>query len=116
MPPEAAPCHPCGPAAIPEHPAMNKISAIQPDTLRRKVEDAVREAIVAEWRALQQGALFDGYRGSPALDVEALADLVATLGRVMTGTPAIREIEGHRTIFDQLSVMPEHLACLLCRN
>jgi len=26
---------------------MNKISAIQPDTLRRKVEDAVREAITS---------------------------------------------------------------------
>lgn len=55
--------------------------------------DLTREAIIGEWRALQQGALFDGYRGSPALDVEGLADLVATLGRVMTGTPAIREVD-----------------------
>ncbi|WP_343527007.1 acetate--CoA ligase family protein [Sphingomonas sp.] len=55
--------------------------------------DLTRDAIVAECRALQQGALFDGYRGSPALDVEALADLVATLGRVLAGSPSLREID-----------------------
>ncbi len=55
--------------------------------------DLPHAAIVAELRALKQGALFDGWRGSPALDIAAVADLVATLGRVLAGTPAIREID-----------------------
>ncbi|MGW8189044.1 acetate--CoA ligase family protein [Sphingomonas hankookensis] len=55
--------------------------------------DLTPDAIVAELRALKQGALFDGYRGSPALDVEAVAALIAGLGRVLIGSPAIREID-----------------------
>ncbi|MDO6415552.1 acetate--CoA ligase family protein [Sphingomonas sp. BIUV-7] len=49
--------------------------------------------IVAELRALKSGALLDGWRGSPALDVDAVADLIAALGRLLEGTPAIREID-----------------------
>jgi acyl-CoA synthetase (NDP forming) len=52
-----------------------------------------RAEIVAELRALKSGALLDGWRGSPALDVEAVADLIANLGRLLEGTPAIREID-----------------------
>lgn len=55
--------------------------------------DLTLDAIVAELRALKQGALFDGYRGSPALDVEAVAVLIAGLGRVLAGSPTIREID-----------------------
>lgn len=55
--------------------------------------DLTPDAIVAELRALKQGALFDGYRGSPALDVEAVAVLIAGLGRVLAGSPTIREID-----------------------
>lgn len=55
--------------------------------------DLTHRAIVAELRALKQGALFDGYRGSPALDVDAVARLIANLGRVLAGTPSIREID-----------------------
>lgn len=55
--------------------------------------DLTPDAIVAELRALKQGALFDGYRGSPALDVEAVAALIAGLGRVLAGSPTIREID-----------------------
>lgn len=55
--------------------------------------DLTRDAIIAELRRLKQGALLDGYRGSPALDVGAVADLVMVLGRVLTGTPSIREID-----------------------
>ncbi|PXA91252.1 CoA-binding protein, partial [Nostoc sp. 3335mG] len=55
--------------------------------------DLTHDRIVAELRALQQGALFDGYRGSPPLDVDAVADLVTTLGRILAGTPDIREID-----------------------
>ncbi|RYD67711.1 MAG: CoA-binding protein, partial [Sphingomonadales bacterium] len=55
--------------------------------------DLPREAVIAALRSLKQGALLDGYRGSPALDVEAVADLVVGLGSVLAGTPAIREID-----------------------
>lgn len=55
--------------------------------------DLSHDAIVAELRLLKQGALLDGYRGSPALDVDAVARLIAGLGRVLSGTPSIREID-----------------------
>jgi len=55
--------------------------------------DLTHDAICAELRALKQGALLDGYRGSPPLDIDAVAQLIAGLGRVLAGTPAIREID-----------------------
>jgi len=55
--------------------------------------DLPHAAIVAELRKLKQGALLDGYRGSPALDVDAVARLISDLGRVLAGTPSIREID-----------------------
>lgn len=55
--------------------------------------DLSREAIIAQLRALKSGVLLDGWRGAPALDVGAVADLVQHLGRVLTGTPRIREID-----------------------
>lgn len=50
-------------------------------------------AIAAELRKLKSGALLDGYRGSPALDVDAVAGIIATVSRLLLGTPAIREID-----------------------
>lgn len=55
--------------------------------------DLTHDAIVAELRRLKQGALLDGYRGSPALDVAAAAALIATLGRILAGTAALREVD-----------------------
>ncbi len=55
--------------------------------------DLGREAIVAELRKLKSGALLDGWRGAPALDVDAVADVIIALGRLLRGTPAIREID-----------------------
>lgn len=55
--------------------------------------DLTHDAIVAELRQLRQGVLFDGYRGAPALDIDAVARLITSLGRVLVGTPAIREID-----------------------
>jgi len=52
-----------------------------------------RDDIVAEIMRLQSAALLAGWRGSPPLDVGAVADLVTTLGQVLAGTPAIREID-----------------------
>lgn len=42
---------------------------------------------------LKQAALLKGYRGSPALDVAALAELIVQMGRIMAGNPRIREID-----------------------
>jgi acyl-CoA synthetase (NDP forming) len=55
--------------------------------------DLSRDAIIAELRALKSGALLDGWRGAPALDVDAVADIIATLGQLLRGTPEIREID-----------------------
>jgi acyl-CoA synthetase (NDP forming) len=55
--------------------------------------DLTPEAIEAELRALKQGPLLDGWRGSLALDVGAVAGIITTLGRVMRGTPGILEID-----------------------
>jgi succinyl-CoA synthetase beta subunit len=55
--------------------------------------DLTIDAIVDELRQLKSGALFDGWRGAPALDVAAVAEIVQALGRLLLGTPAIREID-----------------------
>ena len=61
--------------------------------VRLLAPDLGPQAIIAELRTLKSGALLDGYRGSPALDVDAVATLVAALGQLLLGTPAIREID-----------------------
>jgi len=43
--------------------------------------------------ALKQAPLLKGWRGAPALDVDALAGLIVQVGRVMTGNPRIREVD-----------------------
>jgi acyl-CoA synthetase (NDP forming) len=55
--------------------------------------DLGREGIVAAIRGLRMAPLLDGFRGAPAMDVGALADLVQRLGRVVAATPAIREVD-----------------------
>ncbi|MGI4876928.1 MAG: acetate--CoA ligase family protein [Janthinobacterium lividum] len=61
--------------------------------VRLLAPDLPHAAIVAELLKLKSGALLTGFRGSPALDVDAVADIVVALGRVLAGTPAIREID-----------------------
>lgn len=51
--------------------------------------EQVKEGLLA----LQQAPLLTGWRGSPALDVDALAALIVKVGQVMTGNPSIREID-----------------------
>jgi acyl-CoA synthetase (NDP forming) len=55
--------------------------------------DLGAEQVKAGLLGLQQAPLLTGWRGSPALDTDALAALVVQIGRVMTGNPAIREID-----------------------
>ena len=58
--------------------------------------------VLHELDQLQAAALLHGYRGSPRLDREALAELIVRLGQVLRGTPAIREIDLNPVI-----VLPE---------
>lgn len=55
--------------------------------------DMGKDQVVAGLLALKQAPLLKGWRGAPALDVDALADLIVQMGRVMTGNPRIREID-----------------------
>jgi acetate---CoA ligase (ADP-forming) len=55
--------------------------------------DMTREAIMAELLSLKQAALLKGYRGAPALDVGAVADLIAKVGQLLLGEPGIRELD-----------------------
>jgi len=61
--------------------------------VRLIAHDLTAEAVIAELRKLKSAALFEGFRGSPPLDIEAVAALVCTLGAVLAGTPQIREID-----------------------
>ncbi len=55
--------------------------------------DMSKDLVVKGLLDLKQAPLLNGYRGSPALDVEALADLIVLMGRVMNGNPSMREID-----------------------
>jgi acyl-CoA synthetase (NDP forming) len=50
-------------------------------------------AILAELDQLKSTALLHGFRGAPALDVKAVAAIVANVGRLLVGEPRIREID-----------------------
>ncbi len=43
--------------------------------------------------ALKQAPLLKGWRGAPPRDIDALAELIMTTGRIMSGNPRIREID-----------------------
>jgi hypothetical protein len=51
------------------------------------------DAIVRELHLLKQSPLLRGFRGSPALDVEAVAGIVSRLGELALAEPSIREID-----------------------
>ncbi len=55
--------------------------------------DMDKDDIIAALGQLKQAPLLHGWRGAPALDVAALADLVLTLGRIVEGNPNIREVD-----------------------
>lgn len=61
--------------------------------VRLLTPDLNKEAILKELNKLKQAALLHGYRGSPALDVNAVADMIVTLGRVLIAEPDLREID-----------------------
>jgi acyl-CoA synthetase (NDP forming) len=55
--------------------------------------DLSRAAIIQALYSLRSGSLFRGYRGSPALDVDAVAQIIEQVGAVLQGEPSIREID-----------------------
>ncbi len=55
--------------------------------------DMPRDAIIAELHALKSGVVLRGFRGSPALDVGAVADIIMRLGALLLAEPSIREID-----------------------
>ncbi|HWJ71340.1 MAG TPA: acetate--CoA ligase family protein [Sphingobium sp.] len=61
--------------------------------VRLLAPDLTQAGIIAELNQLKQAALFHGYRGAPALDVEAAAALIATIGQLLLGEPSIEELD-----------------------
>ncbi len=55
--------------------------------------DMGKDQVVTGLLSLKQAPILAGWRGAPALDVGALADLIVQMGQVMTGNPRIREID-----------------------
>ncbi|WP_156254929.1 acetate--CoA ligase family protein [Sandarakinorhabdus oryzae] len=51
------------------------------------------DQVIAELLKLKQAPLLTGWRGSPPLDLPALAGLVVRLGEILAGNPSIREID-----------------------
>lgn len=55
--------------------------------------DLSPEAIARELRQLRLAPLLAGFRGSPAMDVEAVAAIVHALAQAVAATPEIREVD-----------------------
>ena len=55
--------------------------------------DLAESAIVDELHKLQGAKLLRGFRGAPAVDVEAVASTAALIGRLMRTMPEIMEID-----------------------
>lgn len=55
--------------------------------------DLDAHAIEEEFHALKAAKLLDAFRGSPAVDVKAVADAAARIGRLMLTEPGIKEID-----------------------
>ncbi len=75
--------------------------------VRLLAPDLTRDAIVAELMQLKQAALLRGWRGAPALDVGAVADLIGTIGRLLIGNPAIQELD-----LNPVVVYPDGQGCI----
>ena len=61
--------------------------------VRLFVPDLPIDAIVSELYTLKSAAILRGFRGSPALDVDAVAQVIANVGRIMLAAPSILEID-----------------------
>ncbi|HQS97464.1 MAG TPA: acetate--CoA ligase family protein, partial [Novosphingobium sp.] len=70
--------------------------------VRLLTADLTQDAVEAELMKLKSAALLTGYRGSPALDVPALAALIVKVGQVLRAEPSIREIDLNPVILHPL--------------
>ncbi|MBB4640996.1 acetate--CoA ligase family protein [Rhizorhapis suberifaciens] len=61
--------------------------------VRLLATDLGRKEIIAELSLLKSSPLLRGFRGSPALDVGAVADIILRLGQLLLGEPSIREVD-----------------------
>ncbi len=61
--------------------------------VRLLAADMTAAAVETELMQLKSAAILSGYRGAPALDVPALAQLIVTLGRALQAEPSIREVD-----------------------
>lgn len=61
--------------------------------VRLLAPDLDRDAIVAEVNRLKGAALLNGFRGALPVDLEAVADIVQIVGRLLAGEPGILEID-----------------------
>jgi acyl-CoA synthetase (NDP forming) len=61
--------------------------------VRLLVPELSPEDIVQELYQLKSAALLRGFRGAPALDVRAAAEIVCRLGALMHSTPSIQEVD-----------------------
>ncbi len=75
--------------------------------VRLLAPDLTKDAIIAELMQLKQAALLRGWRGSPALDVGAVADLIGTIGRLLLGEPRIQELD-----LNPVVLYPEGQGCV----
>jgi hypothetical protein len=55
--------------------------------------DLAPAAIVSELRKLKAASLLTGFRGAPALDLAAVAEIASRLGRFASVHPEIAEID-----------------------
>ena len=55
--------------------------------------DLTIDGIVSELNLLKSAPLLRGYRGSPALDVIAVAQIISRIAALLRGEPAIREVD-----------------------
>lgn len=55
--------------------------------------DLPRPAVVERLRSLKAAKLLTGFRGAPAVDLDAIADVVSTVGQLMLTHPEITEID-----------------------
>lgn len=77
-------------AKTPLERAEADIVAVQ---VRLLTPDLTPEGIVRELNLLKGSTLLRGFRGSPALDVGAVADIIARIGALLRAEPAILEID-----------------------
>lgn len=61
--------------------------------VRLLAPDLTPDEIISELHKLKSGELLRGFRGSPALDVSAVAYIIAEIGALLRAEPNIREID-----------------------